>query len=259
MVHKPNAGVTNYYLPVYAADTKSWEHDAVPELILWFFDSRGGFLFQQADADDNGVGQPDWVDKSVVEWFNNTKNSLSSQYRNSNIPSLAFVHIPTNAMLAFQSGPGVKPKREPGINADVPLAQQGQGWATETELGRPESYAGQDMPFMAALLDTPGLMGAFSGHDHGNDWCFKWDGNVPGVNLTGNGLNLCFGRHTGYGGYGKWIRGGRQIVVDLEKLKQTQGVETYIRLEDGSESGRVMLNATYGEDAYPEVPLRYTP
>jgi len=259
MVHTTNAGVTNYYLPVYAANANPWERDTIPELIIWFFDSRGGFLFQQSDEDGNIVPQPDWVDDTVVDWFTSTKKSMASQYHNASIPSLAFVHIPVDAMLAFQSGPGVQPIREPGINADVPLSQQGQGWASDTQLGSADSYAGQDVPFMAALLDTPGLMGVFSGHDHGNDWCFKWDGMLPGVTLEGNGLDLCFGRHTGYGGYGSWTRGGRQIVVDLEKIKQMQGVETYIRLEDGSESGRVMLNGTYGDDKYPEVPLTYTP
>jgi len=259
MVHTYNAGVTNYYIPVYAASTNPWDRNAIPELILWFFDSRGGFLFQQSDQDGNNVPKPDWVDDTVVDWFTSTKKSMASQYHSTSIPSLAFVHIPVDAMLAFQTGPGVKPRREPGINADIPLAQQGQGWASDTELGSANAYAGQDVPFMAALLDTPGLMGVFSGHDHGDDWCFKWDRELPGMNLTGNGLDLCFSRHTGYGGYGNWTRGGRQIVVDLEKVKRMQGVETYIRLEDGSESGRVVLNGTYGDDKYPGVPLAYTP
>jgi hypothetical protein len=31
-------------------------------------------------------------------------------------------------------------------------------------------YDGADTPFMQALLDTPELMAAFSGHDHGDNW-----------------------------------------------------------------------------------------
>jgi hypothetical protein len=258
MVHTPNAGVSNYYLPVFGPNTSPWDRNAVPEMILWFFDSRGGFLFQQSDTEDNTVPQPDWVDETVVDWFTAMKKSLSSQYHNASIPSLAFVHIPVDAMLAFQAGPGVKPHKEPGINQDVPLAQQGQGWASDTQLGTSDAYAGQDVPFMSALLDTPDLMGVFSGHDHGDDWCFKWARKLPGMNLTGNGLDLCFGRHTGYGGYGSWTRGGRQIVIDLGKVKAMQGVETYIRLEDGTESGRVMLNGTYSKDRYPAVPVTYS-
>ena len=252
--------VTNYYLPVFSANSSN----SIPELILWFFDSRGGFYFQETYPNGTGIAQPDWVDVSVVDWFNTTKTQLGKKYGNDEIPSLAFVHIPVNAMLAFQDT-GVKPHKEPGINADVPLAQQGQG--------NDNSYYGQDVPFMAALLDTPGLMGVFSGHDHGDDWCFKWDTRLPGMTLKGNGLNLCFGRHTGYGGYGSWTRGARQIVVNQSTIGKS--VETYVRLEDESISGRVMLNGTYGmflvvtlrllltwnegKDKYPKVLLTYTP
>lgn len=61
MVSGPNAGVTNYYLPVYSSDTSK----TIPELILWFFDSRGGNYFQELDSEGNEVPQPDWVDVSV--------------------------------------------------------------------------------------------------------------------------------------------------------------------------------------------------
>lgn len=76
------------------------------------------------------------------------------------------------------------------------------------------------------------------------------------MNLTGNGLNLCFGRHSGYGGYGSWTRGSRQILLD-ETILETQ-ILTWVRLEDGSVSGKVNLNSTYGEDWYPSVETTYT-
>ena len=76
------------------------------------------------------------------------------------------------------------------------------------------------------------------------------------MNLTGNGLNLCFGRHSGYGGYGSWTRGARQILLQEEDLGRQ--LSTWVRLEDGSVSGSVRLNATYGEDWYPAVPTTYT-
>jgi hypothetical protein len=76
------------------------------------------------------------------------------------------------------------------------------------------------------------------------------------MNLTGNGVNLCFGRRSGYGGYGNWMRGSRQILLN-EKYSATK-TETWVRLEDGSVSGKVTLNATYGQDEYPSVPDKYT-
>lgn len=71
------------------------------------------------------------------------------------------------------------------------------------------------------------------------------------MNLTGNGVNLCFSRHSGYGGYGEWLRGSRQILLNEKHL--ITKTETWIRLEDGSVSGKVTLNTTYGKDKYPSV------
>jgi Calcineurin-like phosphoesterase len=236
MVSSPNAGVTNYYLPVFPSDEKQNE----PELVLWFFDSRGGRHYQEHDRTGHEISYSGYVDESVVTWFRETNTALKHKWRKK-IPSLAFVHIPTNAVAAFQTM-GVSPTNEPGINDDNPLAQQG---VTNG------AYTGADIPFMSALLETEGLIAVFSGHDHGDDWCFKWgeDEKLPGMDLRGNGMCFCFGRHTGYGGYGNWARGSRQILLREEKNlgKET---ETWIRLENGRAQGRVVLNETYGKDVY---------
>ncbi|KAK7739736.1 hypothetical protein SLS53_005706 [Cytospora paraplurivora] len=223
MVNASDTGVTNYYLPVYPTSNST-----EPALILWFFDSRGGNYYQARDNLTNIHG--------------------------TSLPSLAFVHIPVDAFLAFQEE-GVDANTEPGINADDPLAQQGdtsgQG-DTETVF----TYDDQDVPFMQALLDTENLMAVFSGHDHGNDWCFKWSSKLTGMTLTGNALDLCFSRHTGYGGYGSWSRGSRQVLVNLNTLGNS--TETWNRLEDGSITGAVSLNSTFGTDEYPVVNYTYT-
>jgi hypothetical protein len=139
----------------------------------------------------------------------------------------------------------------PGINDDDPLAAQG--------VDADGAYTGEDRPFMQALLHTNGLKAVFSGHDHGNDWCQKWDQLYPNVTMAQNSAPfLCFGRHTGYGGYGKWMRGSRQIKVLLNEDKHDAEVTTWIRLEDGSISGKVNLNSTFGKDKYPRVPSKYS-
>lgn len=82
----------------------------------------------------------------------------------------------------------------------------------------------------------------------------KWSKDLPENSpVNGKGLKLCFNRHTGYGGYSDWARGGRQIVVDETKLGGDNSVETWIRLEDGSISGQIVLNSTYGQDSYSTV------
>ncbi|KAG6254882.1 hypothetical protein E4U24_007160 [Claviceps purpurea] len=264
MVPGRNAGVSNYYLAVYpphcttsTIDLTTMTHDCAPELLLWFFDSRGGFYFRKRNATGSQVGQPDWVDTSVVTWFQSTNALLRSRHGKV-IPSLAFVHIPTNASAALQQEFGrhsIHPHLQPGIDDDYPLAAQGQGWCPDGRNDGSCPYGGQDLPFMQAVSTTPGLIGLFSGHDHGATWCYKWNHLVPGMTVAGNGLNLCFGQHSGYGGYGNWIRGARQLRVSRRALAAGDWTaDTWIRLESGAVVGSVSLNATYGKDDYPATP-----
>jgi len=163
MVFGEKSGVSNYYLPVYANNRTNC--NAPPELMLWFFDSRGGSYFQQLDEDGNQLPMEDWVDVSVVDWFVESNARITKKF-NMTIPSLAFVHIPTNASQALQTEARVDPKKQPGINDDYILAQQGQGWCADGTYDC--DYGANDVPFMQALVDTPGLMAVFSGHDHGD-------------------------------------------------------------------------------------------
>ncbi|KAJ5455608.1 uncharacterized protein N7458_003872 [Penicillium daleae] len=250
MVSGRDAGVTNYYLPVYGSGDKN--DDGAPAMLMWFFDSRGGDYYQELDSSGNVIPQPNWVHQSVVNWFETTNADLVKKYRK-HIPSLVFVHIPTNASQAIQTELGLNSHKEPGINDDYDLAQQGEGWCADGSNDSSCNYGGQDVAFMKALVDTPGVIGVFSGHDHGDTWCYKWDTLIPGMSVKGNGINLCFGQHTGYGGYGNWIRGSRQVLVTESKLEDME-IDTWIRLESGDVVGSVSLNSTYGQDLYPSTP-----
>ncbi|KAF7547522.1 hypothetical protein G7Z17_g7689 [Cylindrodendrum hubeiense] len=251
MVFGREAGVSNYYLPVYSSNcTKTAQ--CTPELLLWFFDSRGGFYFQEWDGDGSKVGQPNWVDSSVVDWFRQTNQKLVAQHQKT-IPSLAFVHIPTYASLMLQTKSGVNGNRQPGIDDDYPLAPQAQGWCPDGRNDGSCSYGEQDIAFMQAITETAGLMALFSGHDHGDTWCYKWDTLLPGMTVKGNGINLCFGQNSGYGGYGNWIRGARQVLISESKLEDL-AIDTWIQLESGDTVGSVSLNSTYNQDHYPETP-----
>ncbi|KAJ5297913.1 hypothetical protein N7508_008162, partial [Penicillium antarcticum] len=237
------AGVTNYYLPIFAHDAST---DATPVFILWFFDSQGGHYHIDENYNGTSVPRQNWVDDSVLQWFKNAKANLKYTYGDP-IPSIAFVHIPVFPMRAFQQT-GVSPSKEPGINGE---RVQQQGYGNDNI-----KYDSQDHSFIQALLNTTGLVATFSGHDHDNDWCFKWNGTLSGLDISGNGINMCYGRHTGYGGYGDWARGGRQILLDQQQLGDD--VRSWVRLEDGSVSGNVHLNNTYGQDRYRLVEKRMT-
>ncbi|KAJ4251539.1 hypothetical protein NW762_011528 [Fusarium torreyae] len=245
MVSGDDVGTTNYYLPVFASNCS---RNCTPELILWFFDSRGGFYYQ-------GGRLPNWVHTDVVEWFNDTNADLVEEYGRE-IPSLAFVHIPLYASLQLQQD-GIDENYQPGTNGET-VIQQGAGFCAEDdEEGSDCDYGNQDLPLMRALIGTLGIIGVFSGHDHDNSWCYKWDSQVGDMNITGNGINLCYGQHTGYGGYSDNIRGGRQIIVTQEGLRNHE-VDTHIRLESDEIVGAVSLNSTYNDDYYEATPDQKT-
>lgn len=255
MVPGPGAGVTNYYLPVYAPDcivTNGYEH-CTPELLLWFFDSRGGYYHNSIQK--NRTHQPNWVHESVTKWFVATNEELTKTYRRS-VPSLAFVHIPIKVTDDVQ--PLWDSKHNPGINDEIGIAMQGQGWCPDGRHDWPNCrYSGQDIAFMQALSNTPGMMGLFYGHDHGNTWCYKWNSTMAGVDAPKNDINLCFGQHTGYSGYGDWIRGARQILLTLNELKS--GIfRSQILLESGDVVGSITLNSTFNVDEYPVTPNEKT-
>ena len=230
-------GVTNYYLPIFKQKKNC---DGNPVAILWFFDSQGGTPFQGAKE-----SIPSWVEPSTAAWFLATQKSQEKRW-GKELPSLAFVHIPPSAFLTFQENVlpnvGDESGHFPGLNDDVPLDQQGDGW--------------QDVPFMQALADTEGMHSVYSGHDHGDAWCGNWP---EGGNNTASVSkpHVCFCKHTGYGGYGTWNRGSRNLKLSFNgsysaaSKQERMEVETWIRMENGDVVQRVGLNSTYGTDTYP--------
>lgn len=70
-------------------------------------------------------------------------------------------------------------------------------------------------------LFNAGLRAVFVGHDHRNSWCC----------VSRTQPALCYGRHTGYGGYGTWERGSRIIRMSFA---DSFVVDTWLRMENGS-------------------------
>jgi hypothetical protein len=68
----------------------------------------------------------------------------------------------------------------------------------------------------------------FVGHDHGNDWCCRATIEWP---------SLCYGKHTGFGGYGEWERGARVVRLELDNTGKV-AMETWLRMVDGSMMSR---------------------
>jgi hypothetical protein len=254
-----DVGITNYYLPVFSSSCKSPSGcNCTPELIIWFFDSRSGFQHNKLDVNGKQVDRQSWVEPSVVDWFTAENERLTAKFGKT-IPSLSFVHIPPNSFYAIQTtGPGIDPDRNPGINDNLESGQA-DGYCSDGVKNGTCVWGGQDIPFMKALASTPGLMGVFSAHKHGNSWCYKWtDETMPGYPVQpAAGLNLCYGQRTGYGGGGDWQRGARQLRLKLDEIANGE-LSTWIRLETGEVVGSVSLNKTFGQDVYPRSPNRKT-
>jgi len=183
-------GVTNYFIPIYPPKSATPIAEEKPVMIWWFFDSRGG---------KTKTGRvPDYVDTKVVDWFKNENRRLQSKW--GPLPSLVFVHIPTIHYVSVQQTVSTNPLCS-GLVDDVVTPQ------------------GKDTGFMDALLEAGGVRSMFVGHEHGNSWC-----------CYHKEIEICYNRHTGYGGYGEWTRGARIVDLNINNLgNQTN----YVRLENG--------------------------
>lgn len=80
-----------------------------------------------------------------------------------------------------------------------------------------------DAGIVTALDDESNVLFLAVGHNHGNDYCCAY-----------SSISLCFGRHSGYGGYGgDWKRGVRVYELSLNDNGSVDW-SSYVRLEDGS-------------------------
>lgn len=145
---------------------------------------------------DSGGGQyEEQIKQSQLEWYL-TQRKLE-------IPSIIFQHIPT---------------REFRFRANQCAGSNGEGGVAPLEIDPLNETS-----FLAA--SDPKLLFMAVGHNHGNSYCCGDDDQAPA---------LCFGRHSGYGGYGSWDRGARVFEIDL--VGGDAGVEwrSYVRMESGN-------------------------
>jgi hypothetical protein len=148
------------------------------------------------------IGGYGWVREDQIRWFNRSLRRLKSLPSNVSPLVLVFLHIPLPEYNAvWQQGTCLGEKNE---NVCCPRINTG---------------------FFAAMHLAGNVQGVFAGHDHVNDF----DGSF-------HGINLCYGRATGYNTYGRdgFQRGARIIRLQAEEANFT----TWLRLEDGSRVDR---------------------
>lgn len=113
-----------------------------------------------------------------------------------NVPIFAFQHIPT---FEFQY-----------------LEDRCQGLHDDGVSALPNTTIVQTLANMSTFFLAVG-------HDHGSSYCCQW---------SNSRMHLCFGRHSGYGGYGHWERGSR--VYRIERGDDNDMTwSSWVQLESG--------------------------
>ena len=170
-----------------------------------FYAADNGTEHDSASAEiyifDTGGGSTrEAIDQEQVEWF--VEQTLSSSIAKP-IPAIAFQHIATNekawAFGSECSGTDAEPNKVKTVKNDRGLFE--------------------------AMLNYEHIFFVGIGHNHGKSYCCNY-----------KKLHLCYGRHSGFGGYGKVDRGGRLYELRLEEgeNKQTFSWDSWVRLDDGS-------------------------
>lgn len=144
------------------------------------------------------IGGYDWIKRNQIDWYIQRSIELNDFNNGVPIPSLAFFHIPLpefNELWDYHISYGNK----------------------QEAIGCPKINSG----IFSAMVERKDMMGVFVGHDHINDF----HGELFGI-------QLCYGRATGYNTYGKegFLKGARVIVLD----ENTKAFQTWIHLEDGT-------------------------
>lgn len=223
-------GVSNYWLDLYFppsvdGSANNWDdtnrvdpHDNNMEIAsrIAFLDTGGGQLRQT-------------IDSSQLQWFLQENNRDTPHHRRralscgADIPVVVFAHIPTQEFTYLNDQQCV------GQNGDNGIAPLSDG----------------DDGLISTLLSQSNVHFLAVGHNHGNDYCCpvllnntknsdtttnnktqqfmsspSTDSNTP------SSLHLCFGRHSGYGGYGTWDKGARLYELQLQMPPSQDSGET---------------------------------
>ncbi|PRP84339.1 metallophosphoesterase [Planoprotostelium fungivorum] len=157
--------------------------EGLTNYVLPIYDSSGEKVQVLLYVMDSGDSNDDRISKAQVKWVKSTAKEWKDKMGR-HLPSLAFFHIA--------------------------LPEYKKIWACDKTYGLKDDVINtvRDNNGLLDLFRTINTQGVFVGHDHGIDFC----GDEKGV-------LLCYGRHTGYGGYGGWMRGTRMVQFRGEEWK----------------------------------------
>ncbi|RHJ93037.1 PA14 domain-containing protein [Parabacteroides bouchesdurhonensis] len=179
-------GSGNCILPVYGSKDKQQI-----SALLYCLDSNDYPTLKE-------YGAYDWVHFDEIAWYRDQSTKYTQNNGGKPIPALAFFHIP--------------------------LLEYNQVWGASTTLGVMNDGAvaspAINTGLFASFIEMGDVMGAFTGHDHDNDFI--------GIDF---GIALAYGRVTGADAYGDLVRGGRVI----ELTEGERAFDSWIRTPSGKE------------------------
>lgn len=168
---------------------------------------NGNIALQVILLDSGGGSLPNQLLESQLDWI--------STERIKGIPAVFFQHIPTHEYVFHN-------------NNNFPcVGSNGDGGVD------PLNYD----PGIVNFLSKDGYAYLLAvGHNHGNSYCCPAEG---GNNQTPSLLSLCFGRHSGYGGYGNWDRGARVYELTLsssanDEQRRDFSYKSWLQMESGN-------------------------
>lgn len=151
--------------------------------VLYVNGENGARSAQIVILDSGGGSLPEQLQYNQITWLR--------QQMSKTLPVIVFQHIPSD----FKSFGFVKSRCQ---------GFQGEGVAPLSK----------DPGIVQTLLNAGNVHFLAVGHNHGNDYCCHIPPSSPAKPQV---LNVCFGRHTGYGGYGSWDRGARVYELHLSQ------------------------------------------
>lgn len=209
--------LSNYRLKIFAstADARADK----PSFILWFLDTGGGKLVEGISYDQ-------------VAWMRRESASLDARY--GPISGALYLHVPLSQYA--HAAPSTS------LNNMGMSSKTCVGW---TDDGVTALTVAEDKNIFSSLADMH-IGWVFAGHDHGNDWCCRTSTSALPLNrmmgksaLTPieHNVHLCYGRHSGYGGYSTpqlHLRGARVMQIDFVRKNATR-VSTPVQASSSSE------------------------
>ncbi|CAM8905979.1 unnamed protein product [Rhodiola kirilowii] len=155
--------------------------------------------------DSGGGSYPEIISHAQIKWLQEKSAEMNPD---SSLPELIFWHIPSEAYSKVAPVSEIQAPCVGSINYEK------------------VQFQNQEMGMMEFLASRPSVKAIFVGHNHGLDWCCPYEK-----------LWLCFARHTGYGGYGRWARGARIIEITWNPLT----IKSWIRMENNTVHSELLL------------------